>query len=123
MPGLFSSPCRGHDADNLAGMFAEFVPLGFEVDRLADGRLQPCVTDAVAQQRTQFELVLLSQTEIERAVDRQAHAVTGLAKVLRHRRDEADAEPAVSGNQVARRTAPLHQAIDQAETLLQPLAY
>ena len=75
--------------------FVEFVAFGFEVDGLDDGGFQFGIATAAAQQGAEFKLFVLPQTHVGGAVDGNADAVAGLAKVLRHRGDETDVEATV----------------------------
>ncbi len=53
---------------------------------------KPGIADAGTQQRAKFELVFLSEAQVECAIDGEPYPVAGLAKMLRNRRDETDPE-------------------------------
>ena len=98
------------------------MALGFPRDGAEDGLLERLVVGARTQQRPQLEAVVLTQAQIDGAVDGEANAIAGLAEVLRERRDEADAQLGAGNLDVAGGAATGHDAGDQFEAPLQTSA-
>jgi len=71
------------------------------------------------QPRAEFVFLFLPQAHVGGAVDGDAHAVAGLAKVLRDRRDEADVEAAVGGAEIARGAGAGQGGLNQVELCAQ----
>src|SRR3990167_8660179 len=111
-PWHTSATDRRHDAHRAPRAFPELVTLWPRQQGLADALGDLDVAGATAQQRAEVHCGFLTQAQVQTPVPRQTHAIASLTKVLRDRGDKSDLDAPVGRNQVTRRPAARHHAID-----------
>src|SRR4051812_41027633 len=85
----------------VAAVDDEIMALGLARDRVLDGSIEQGVTLRRAQRRAEVGGVFLAEAHVERAGAGEAHAVAGLAEVMRQRRDESETSAGLGDLHVA----------------------
>ena len=93
----------------------EIMALGFAGDRLADRRIEKHVPFRGAERGAQIGRVFVPQTHVKCACARHPQAITGLAKIVGQRRDEANQAAGLPDPHVPRRSAGVMVSLLQTE--------
>src|SRR3984885_13947722 len=83
----------------------EVVALRLQANSTVDRRAEQLVVGGGAQRSAQIRSVLVTEAGVQRAGAGNPHPVAGLAKIMRHRRDEAELAAGLIDANVARRAA------------------
>src|SRR5262245_45300208 len=89
----------------VAAVDDEVVALGLAGNRFVDGSVEQAIGFRRAQRRAQIGRILLAEAHVERAGTGDTHAVTGLAEIVGHWRDESERAAGFGDADVARRPA------------------